>query len=271
MTIPLMYYLRHTATRKWLRHGLLLLMVLSVAAALGTQSRGALLALMAMGALLWWRGHNKAMTLIPILVLGVAAFALMPESWHERMSTIQEYEQDGSAMGRINTWGVMVEIANDRITGGGFAIYALDVFRRYSEHRVLAAHSIYFQVLGEHGWIGLFLFLLLWVTGWRKAGAIRRLARSPQVNDPGLATLAGMCQVSLVGFAVGGAFLSLAYFDLPYNILVMLIVAQRLARRAQEGVAKGTARASGRNAEIEGRPAFSAQSRRPAFTSRGGH
>jgi hypothetical protein len=39
--------------------------------------------------------------------------------------------------------------------------------------------------------------------------------------------LASMCQVSLLGFAVGGAFLSLAYFDLPYNLLVMLVVTER--------------------------------------------
>lgn len=245
MTIPLMYYLRHISTRKWVRHALLLTMLLSVASALGTQSRGALLALSAMGALLWWRGHNKAVTLIPIVVVGIAVFVLMPESWHERMSTIREYEQDGSAMGRINTWGVMLDIAKDRITGGGFAIYATEVFKRYTEHRVLAAHSIYFQMLGEHGWIGLFLFLLLWVMGWRKAGAIRRLARSPQVNDPSLATLAGMCQVSLIGYAVGGAFLSLAYFDLPYNILVILVVAHRLARQACQGAARDAAPVSG--------------------------
>jgi hypothetical protein len=45
------------------------------------------------------------------------------------------------------------------------------------------------------------------------------------------ASLASMCQVSLVGFAVGGAFLSLAYFDLPYDILVVVVVLRRLVER----------------------------------------
>ncbi len=40
-----------------------------------------------------------------------------------------------------------------------------------------------------------------------------------------------MCQVSLVGYAVGGAFLSLAYFDLPYNILIMIVVGRRWIKR----------------------------------------
>ena len=39
--------------------------------------------------------------------------------------------------------------------------------------------------------------------------------------------LASMCQVSLIGYLVGGAFLSLAYFDLPYDIIVILVVTSR--------------------------------------------
>jgi probable O-glycosylation ligase (exosortase A-associated) len=91
---------------------------------------------------------------------------------------------------------------------------------------VHAAHSIYFQVLGEHGYIGLILFLLIWFFAFRTAAKIR--ADAPKRPEtPWLGQLAGMCQVSLVGYAVGGAFLSLAYFDLPYNILVVLVVSLR--------------------------------------------
>ena len=43
--------------------------------------------------------------------------------------------------------------------------------------------------------------------------------------------LAGMCQVALIGYAVGGAFLSLAYFDLPYNIMTLLVLTQAWVRR----------------------------------------
>ena len=98
-------------------------------------------------------------------------------------------------------------------------------------------------MLGEHGWVGLLLLLAIWIIGWRKASKIRALAKNDDANQD-LYLLAGMCQVSLIGYAVGGAFLSLAYFDLPYNILVMLIISHRLLLRGlqQPSVAAGPAR-----------------------------
>lgn len=101
----------------------------------------------------------------------------------------------------------------------------------YTHHKVLAAHSIYFQVLGEQGWVGLLLFLSIWLAVWLKAGKIRRVAKEANDDRSELAVLGAMCQVSLVGYLVGGAFLSLAYFDLPYNIVVMLVVAYRLMQQ----------------------------------------
>jgi len=74
------------------------------------------------------------------------------------------------------------------------------------------------------------------VLGWRMAGRVRRIARRETGEAGSLALLAAMCQVSLVGYAVGGAFLSLAYFDLPYNILVMLVVANRILTASSPGM-----------------------------------
>jgi hypothetical protein len=46
-----------------------------------------------------------------------------------------------------------------------------------------------------------------------------------------------------VGFAVGGAFLSLAYFDLPYDILAVIVLAHRWmeskGREREVSLAKG--------------------------------
>jgi len=254
MSIPLMYYLRHVSRRAWVRHGLLLVMLMSALSAIGTQSRGALLAMGAMGALLWWRSSSKLATLIPIVAVGILVFVFMPESWHERMATIRDYQEDGSAMGRINTWGVMLSIANDRITGGGFGIYSPWVFSLYTDHKVLAAHSVYFQVLGEQGWIGLLLFLAIWLFAWIKAARIRTLARRAGDERGDLATLAAMCQVSMVGYLVGGAFLSLAYFDLPYNIVVMLVVAHRLLLQPAEQKSPSDQRAKPVGAQTGLRP-----------------
>jgi putative inorganic carbon (hco3(-)) transporter len=224
MVIPLLNYLRLVSPRAWVRWGLLVIMLLCAVAAIGTQSRGAFLAILAMALVLWTRSSRKLASAIVLIVCGLAMLALMPESWQQRMSTIQSYEQDSSAMGRINAWSMAFNLANDRLLGGGFEVYSHSIFARYAPvpNDVHAAHSIYFQVLGEHGWIGLLLFALIGAFGFRTAAQLRRstLARPETLW---IHHLTGMIQVSMVGYAVGGAFLSLAYFDLPYNILVMLV------------------------------------------------
>ena len=89
------------------------------------------------------------------------------------------------------------------------------------------AHSIYFEVVAEHGFIGIALFLLLaWFT-WNTGSRIRKQAgRSKETiwyRD-----LASMLQVSLMGYAVSGAFLGLAYFDLYYNLIAMMVICKVL-------------------------------------------
>jgi hypothetical protein len=86
--------------------------------------------------------------------------------------------------------------------------------------------------LGEHGFIGLALFLTIWGLTWRWANWLRKNATGNPETE-WAAVLGGMCQVSLVGYAVGGAFLSLAYFDLPYNIMVLVVLARRWVEAQQ--------------------------------------
>jgi putative inorganic carbon (HCO3(-)) transporter len=225
LVIPLLNYLRMVSTRKWLRLGLLGAMMLCAVAALGTQSRGAFLAIIAMVLVLWVRSKSKLVPAIGFTLFAMALLAFMPTSWEDRMRTIQNYEQDGSAMGRINAWTMAFNLANKNLLGGGFEIYNGTIFGMFAPNPtdVHAAHSIYFQVLGEHGWVGLVLYLLIFFFALTTAGKIRaEAAKRPETQW--MHHLAGMCQVSLVGFAVGGAFLSLAYFDLPYNIVVVLVV-----------------------------------------------
>ena len=229
MTVPLFRYLQLQSANRWVRRGCVLAMFLCVAAALGSQSRGALLAIGAMSSFLWLKSRNKAMIGI-ILVLAVPlVFLVMPESWTSRMNTIKTYDQDESALGRINAWWMAWNLALDRFPiGGGFAVYELDVFARYApipEPR--AAHSIYFQVLGEHGFGGLFLFMTIWGLAWICANTILRKARDRKDLE-WARDLAAMSQVSLIGYLVGGAFLSLSYFELPFYIVVLLVVLRRL-------------------------------------------
>jgi putative inorganic carbon (hco3(-)) transporter len=224
MTIPLAYYLWQTNTRPWLRRGLLALMLLCAVAALSTKSRGAFLAILSMSGVLWWRAPRKLISGAVIVVAGLVMVSAMSDSWTERMRTIQNYQEDQSAMQRLNAWETAINIANDRPTGAGFLIATRDIFERYSPtpEWVFTAHSIYFQALGEHGWVGLVLFLAMGWFSFRSAAQIRKLAgQRPECQWA--SDLAGMVQVSMIGYAIGGAFLSLTYYDLPYNLLVILV------------------------------------------------
>ena len=236
MAIPLFRYLQmHTAGR-WIKRGFLAIMALCLVSAVGSQSRGAFLALAAMGLFLTIKSKQKGLIAIFVLASIPVAWWLMPESWSNRMSSIQTYDTDASAMGRINAWWLAWNIAVDRFPiGGGFAIAEPDVFLRYAPDptHIRVAHSIYFHILGQHGFMGLALFLLVFGFAWLNAGWVMRNAK----DRPGLVwarDLAAMCQVSLVGYAVGGAFLSLTYFDLPYYIVVILIVLRGLVKRELE-------------------------------------
>ena len=224
MTVPLMRYLQLQEARRWMRNALSGAMLLTAFSILGSHSRGALVAIAAMVAALWWRSNRKLPMLMLIGVLSPMLLLFMPDEWWERMGTIKTYEQDESAMGRINAWWMTWNLAKDRLFGGGFEIYDTHVFGLYAPipEDVHAAHSIYFQVLGEHGFGGLFFYLCIWFSTWFTIRWVRKHAKARQ--QQWAVDLASMSEVSLIGYAVGGAFLSLSYFDLPYYLVVMMVV-----------------------------------------------
>lgn len=230
--VPIIYYLFMETANKWLKRGLLASIPLCLLAAIGSYSRGALLALLAMSFFLWLKSPKKAVVGIAITLTIPLLVMFMPAQWGDRMDTINEYKEDASAMGRINAWWMAYNLAVDRpLTGGGFEIYDAGVFARYAPvpNDIHAAHSIYFQCLGEHGFIGLGLYLAIVVLSWRRANwIIRHTAAWPDFQWAG--KLARMIQVSMVGFGVGGAFLSLLYFDVPYYLLAMLLVTGQLVQ-----------------------------------------
>jgi len=232
MTIPLLYFLARHAKQRVLRPGFLIAVALTAAAALGTQSRGALLGLGAMTAFLWLKSRNKFLTHIAIAAVAAVALPMMPEAWWTRMSTIQTYEQDASAVGRINAWMMAANLAAHRITGGGFECFLEPTFWLYAPDptNVHDSHSIYFQVLGHHGYIGLVMFLLLIAFTWFSASSVIRATK----KDPEkrwLRDLMAMTQVSLIAYITAGAFLGLGYFDYFYNIVLIVAVAKVLVAR----------------------------------------
>jgi probable O-glycosylation ligase (exosortase A-associated) len=225
MTVPLLFFLRTLSPAKAYRSILLAGIILCVFAILGTQSRGAFLGVAAIGLFLALKSPRRLQYLLLIALLTPTAFLFMPDSWHERMATIETYQQDGSAMGRLTAWHMAYNSALERPFGGGFEMFKPPTYLMYLPEaggRGTDAHSIYFETLGEHGFIGLGLFLALGIFAWRTcSGIIRQTRDLPDMVW--MRNLAAMLQVSLVGYAVSGAFLGLSYFDYYYALLAIIV------------------------------------------------
>lgn len=236
VTLPLMRWLQLQAKRPWLKHAATLAMILMVISVLGSYSRGGLLALTAMGTFLWIKSRKKVVLGVVLATLAVALLSFMPEEWHSKIATIQTYEQDTSAMSRIGAWRFATNLALHRpIGGGGFETFQEEAYAQYApgEHPI-DAHSVWFEILAEQGFVGLGLYVLLWTFTWRTGSQIIRLCR----NRPELMwarDLAGMIQAGLIGFLVGGSFLGLAYWDYPYILVIVLVLTKVVVvRRLQQ-------------------------------------
>ncbi len=233
MIVPLMRYLQLYEPRKWLRWGLGMGMLLTTLATIGSQSRGALLGAAAMGGVFWLKSRNKLVSAILIVAAVGLVVLVMPEQWYARMSTISDYQSDASAQGRINAWWTAWNVATTRVTGGGFDMFHRETFLAYAPDpsNVHDVHSVYFEMLGEHGFIGLALWLLLAVLAWRSgAKVIRETKKDPA--QKWAADLVAMTQVGLVGYFTAGAFLGLSYFDLYYHFLMILVLARLLVEQS---------------------------------------
>ncbi len=251
MTLPLLRYLQLQVSDKWVRRAFTVGMILIGLAIIGSYSRGALLGGGAMVIFLWLKSRKK-MLLGLILLLAIPPMLMfMPSKWYSRMYTIETYQQDGSAMGRINAWGYAMNMIKDRpITGGGFECWTPDLFARYAPipDMVHDAHSIYFEVLGEQGIPGLVLYLLFGVLVWRTGTWIIGVTKSRE-DLKWARDLAAMVHVSMVGYAVGGSFLGLAYFDLYYSLGALLVMTRVVVERQLS--IESQAPIESRDAEVE--------------------
>ena len=244
MIIPLMYYLMSVTTRKLVRYGLIFAILCCGFSVLGSHSRGALVAIVAAVMMLALKSRRPLLLGMLGAIALASMLAFMPEHWAQRMYTMGASgdDMDGSALSRLQTWTTLWRLALDRpIVGGGFELALTEIYTRYSPVSgvgIYASHSIYFQVLGEHGFVGLGIFLTLTVVSWLKATQVMRICR----RTPGFEwgdTLMRMTQVSLLAYLVGGAFLGLLHFDLPYHLIGLIVMVEATLRdEGKAGAAK---------------------------------
>jgi len=147
-------------------------------------------------------------------------------------------EVDSSAKQRLVMWEYGWNFAkNYPIAGGGFqTLPDADLFQRYASEALpggfksTGPHSIYFQMLGDHGFVGLGLFMSLLGSSWFTLRALRRRAHQEPIAQ-WVVSYSHMIETSLLGYMISGAFLGLAYFDLYFQLIAIIIVIKILWRR----------------------------------------
>ncbi|MFT4613212.1 MAG: putative inorganic carbon (HCO3(-)) transporter [Bacteroidia bacterium] len=231
MIMPMMMYIYKYPPKPWVQRIMPLCIFLSMVSVVGSQSRGAILAILAVGGFYWLKSNSKALTLGAFILLALLGIMFMPDSWYDRIAGIQDFQQDASALGRLRAWEFSINMAFDRLTGGGFESWSWENYRIYapSAKEPFVAHSIYFHVLGDSGWPGLILFVSILIVVFRQLGKMIKHTE----HDSEMANfnfLARMLQVSLVAFMAGGSFLSLSYFDLAWHIMAITVAMTQLTR-----------------------------------------
>lgn len=244
--VPIAIFLyRNADVPKLVKIGLLGFIVTALVAVIGTYSRGGFIGLVIFSGLYAIYFKKKAwFTLIAVVVLSsYTAFA--PEKWVERMDTIDEADQDSSFLTRVTAWKVSTQVALDRpLVGAGFeGIEQFPVWIYYAQFvndnavittpppnqdRSHSAHSIYFQMLGEHGFVGLFLLLLLFWQGFMHIRKSRKLAKRDSDKDMWHKDLSDSLFISLAVYMVVGAALNMAYYEILYVLIGLTAVQSRM-------------------------------------------
>ncbi len=202
-----------------------------------TYSRGALLGLAAVFALITLKSRHKFASAVFVVICAVLVLSYAPEAWMDRMSGLAHGKVDSSAEERLISWSVAINLTKDYpITGGGFDMFADPVpYQRYQMkplprgHLSSGPHSIYFQTLGEQGYIGLILFVSLLISCLSSLRTLRNRCKKFQPMAWAV-PYANMLQISLVAYMVSGAFLGRAYFDFFYLLVALVVILKVLFR-----------------------------------------
>ncbi len=233
VVVPLCLFLLMTVKSKLSKVTYAAAATVLILAIVGTQSRGASLALAGSFGFLWWAGKRKlaGIVLVGIVAVGVISFA--PPEYFDRMESITNYEQEGSAMGRIVAWKTSLRMAKKYpLTGvgtGHFAVALGTEFRppEFGDENQpwLTAHSMYFLVLGELGIPGFLCFMAILTGCYFGLRRLRsRTIKGDIAEHAEFSLLFLMLSTSLIAFCIGGAFLSVTFYPHIF-ILSGLIVA----------------------------------------------
>jgi probable O-glycosylation ligase (exosortase A-associated) len=231
MTAPLFFFLALTEQNRWVKRMFAALFVMTIPAIFCTYSRGALVGLIVIFTCMFFQLKQR-FALLPVIVLAVLVAVLFaPPAWKHRMDPTTDDVMDASARGRLNAWAYSWNLASDYpITGGGFATFTPQLFARYAPKAldIHGPHSVYFQVLAEHGFLGLGLYLSLILAAAAGSFQVMRMARF--YGDQVIIHYVNMFRFSMLGFLTSGVFLGRAYFDYFFTIVACIAILKRVGR-----------------------------------------
>ena len=245
MILPMLLYLSRDEPRPWLKKLLRVVFFFSIIAIVFTYSRGAFLGLITILAVLIWRSPWRLRFGAALLIGVFVSIPYLPERLSDRIHSIGQQEseetRDQSAQGRLEAWQTAWNIAVDRpFTGAGFrALWNEGIWLKYYGSNFLLArdaHSLYFELLEEHGFLGLGLYLLVLCGTLVNLRRIRKRWRGHPEHGY-LANYAEMTQLGLYPFLVAGAFLTVAYFDLYFSFVATSVMLRTLSDQAEKATA----------------------------------
>lgn len=234
MILPMLFFLAADEKHRRLKMILWFTFGMSVISTLFTYSRGGFITLAVVAAMLLFKTRYKVLIIPAISVVFLIGISYAPSQWFERVESIQTYEESQSAMGRIYAWYTAFNVAKDRpLYGAGFEglqgktrfLYSPAPFRT-----ALDVHSIYFEVLGEHGFLAFGFFITLLASTLSATQKLKKISFSaPEYQW--VNSYSNMLQIGLIAYMVGGIFLGRAYFDLSYHIVAMVVILRVLVQR----------------------------------------
>lgn len=203
----------------------------------GTEARTGLICVAVLGILMLRDVKRRLAYLAGIGALALVSLPFLPASFSERMGTLGAVESDQSASTRVQVWEWTLDYAKEHPFGGGFDAYRANSFTyrmpvrtvegnsvtvEYREvtERARAYHSAIFEMLGEQGWPGLFLWLGLHGLGLYQMERVRRCYRGRTgVDEQWQAPLATALQFANIIYLVGAIFQGIAYQ--PFFLLIV--------------------------------------------------
>jgi putative inorganic carbon (hco3(-)) transporter len=199
-----------------------------------TSSRGGLFGLIAMLAVLvliplrrppsggyWLPQIRKSRNRIVLPVVGLVCastlvWSYLPAETRERLSSVLQLSSDYNADttnkdSRSAIWERGLTAALRRPMGYGLDTFQMVDVRMGGKFR--APHNSYLEVMVELGFLGLLLFIRMYVLSWRALQRVRKrlLALAPSEEHDQMLIFGRMLQVSLIGNTVSGFFLSMSY------------------------------------------------------------